>query len=113
MSKNIEKILKLGMDIDKEARAAAEAIEALRERYGDDIDLMGEFAGDLTYMQKKRTAIEEMVSALEDPLIRKVFTARYLHKLGWQEVADACYISPAHAHRLHKAGLATLVPTNL
>ena len=108
MTKKLEKELKQGMDIQKEVLATAEAIAILQGRHGGDNTLAHELSEDLTIMHEKRVDIETLIATLQDPVIRQVFTHRYIEGLTWQDVADTCYISLAHAHRLHKKGLEAL-----
>jgi DNA-directed RNA polymerase specialized sigma subunit len=101
---DIEKFLKDSLNIEKEAWATAEAIQSLVVRENAEA-LIEEYAQDLTYMEEAAITAAKMVRALPDENTRRVFAARYLHKMTWQEAADATYLSITHVQRLHKKGI--------
>jgi DNA-directed RNA polymerase specialized sigma subunit len=106
---NVEKFLKDSLNIEKEAWAAAEAIESLVLRKNGQADvLIEEYAQDLTYMENRANTVAKMVQTLPEEDMRRVFAARYLHKMTWEETAEATFLSVMHVHRLHKKGLAWL-----
>jgi len=109
---NIEDFLKSVIDIDKEAHAAAEAVEFLVRRAHDEDaasalanPLIDEFARDLTGMEKKTAQVADMIAALPDRDIKRIFVCRYIHKLSWADIADATNFSATHVQRLHKKGI--------
>ena len=100
---NIEHFLKNSLNIEKEAWAAAEAMENLALRGNSDL-LMEEYAKDLTNMEAAAMETAKMIQALPEDM-RRVFAARYLHKMTWEEVADATFLSVTHVQRLHRKGI--------
>ena len=104
---NIEHFLKNSINIEKEAWAAAEAMENLALRK-DANALLEEYAQDLTYMEEVAMMVVKMVGSLPDEDVKRVFVARYLHKMTWEEAANAVFLSVAQAQRLHKKGIAWL-----
>jgi DNA-directed RNA polymerase specialized sigma subunit len=102
IEKNIESLLKWNLSMEKEAHAAADAINCLHERHGGENALIYEFAEDLTQMHKKQIGIYNLISSIDDDTIRQIFTQRYINNLSWPDVAENCHISLAHVHRLHK-----------
>jgi len=105
MSDSVEKILKDGLDAEKEAMAISEAISFLVHRHGEDDRLISEMSDDLTFMHEKAKRIEDAIERITKEDIKKIFTYRYIKKMNWDAVAEACHISLAHVHRLHKEGL--------
>jgi len=106
----IEVFLKNTLNIDKEAHAAAEAVSHLVQRgHDDDTDaggaLIEEYAQDLTTMKEQAAEVAKMVAALPNPDVKQVFEYRYLHKLSWEDVAEATNFSVVQAHRLHRKGI--------
>ena len=103
---NIEQFLKNSLSIEKEAWATAEALESLALRKSGDADgLIEEYARDLACMKETAIAVSKMVQSLPQKDIRQIFIARYLHKMTWEETADAAFLSVSHVRRLHKKGL--------
>ena len=103
---NIEKFLKNSFNIEKEAWATAEAIESLVLRKNGGADaLIEEYVQDLTCLEDAALTVVKMVQALPEKDMRRVFAARYLHKMTWEEAAAATYLSLMHVQRLHKKGL--------
>ncbi|MCL2574074.1 MAG: hypothetical protein FWE34_05920 [Defluviitaleaceae bacterium] len=103
---DIEKLLKDSIDIEKEAWATAEALGSLVLRKNVDTDnLMEEYAEDLTYMQEKSEQAIKIMRTLPEGEIRRIFIARYIHRMTWEEVADATYLSLTHVQRLHRQGI--------
>jgi len=70
--------------------------------------LIEEYAQDLTYMEQATIEVAKIINALPDDATRRVFAARYLHKMTWEEVADDTFLSVTHVQRLHKKGIAWL-----
>jgi len=103
---NIEIFLKNSLNIEKEAWATAEALERLVLRKDDEASsLIEEYANDLTHMEKTSDTVASMIRIISEDNVRHVFAARYLHKLTWQEIAEATFISISQVQRLHKKGL--------
>ena len=104
---NIEQFLKNSLNIEKEAWAAAEAMESLtlRENSGP---LFEEYAQDLTHMEETTMEVVKMIKALPKGEMRRVLAARYLYKMTWEEVAGATFLSVTHVQRVHKKGIAWL-----
>ena len=106
---SIEKFLKNSLNIEKEAWATAEALDSLASRKSDETQsLMEEYAKDLTHIEEAAILAAKMVQALPEVEMRQIFSARYLHKMTWEETADATFLSLSHVQRLHKKGLAWL-----
>lgn len=109
MKLSIAQFLKNSLNIEKEAWAAAEALESLVLRKNDNANaLIEEYAQDLTYMEEAAGIVAKMVQALPEDDVRRIFAARYLHKMTWEETADVTFLSVTHVQRLHKKGLAWL-----
>jgi len=104
---NIEKFLKDSLNIEKEAWATAEAMASLAQRENTD-RLIEEYAQDLTFMEGAAMKAAKMVQGLPEEDIRHVFAARYLHKMTWEETAQATLSSLSQVQRLHKKGIAWL-----
>ena len=103
---NIEQFLKNSLNIEKEAWATAEALESLVLRKNGEADsLIEEYAQDLTCMKETAITVAKMVQALPREDIRQIFTSRYLHKMTWEETADAAFLSLSQVHMLHNKGL--------
>jgi len=107
MSKNFQKMLKEGMDREMEVKATTEAILSLRKMHGEN-NLANELAEDLIDIRARFRDIQEAIKSIDDPMVQDVMIARYIHNLTWEDVSLACHMSVAHAHRLHKKGLAQL-----
>jgi len=107
MNEKIEKMLKDGMNVEIELKTIAQAMLVIRQMHGEN-SLLEEFANDLTFVRRKRKKISRLIQSLPDDNTRQVFTHRYINALTWDDVADASYVSVAHAHRLHKKGLEKL-----
>ena len=56
-------------------------------------------------MEKNAASVVSMIRAIPDDSIKRIFVARYLNKLKWEEIADATFTSVSQAQRLHKKGL--------
>lgn len=103
---NIEQFLKDSLNIEKEAWATAEALENLVLRGGGHADgLIEEYSRDLTFIKEADIKLAKMINSLPKGNMRQVFVVRYLHKLTWEEVAKAVFLSLTQVHRLHKKGI--------
>jgi len=104
----IEVFLKNTLNIDKEAHAAAEAVAHLIQSGhadGEADSLIEEYAQDLTAIKQQMLDVAKMVAALPNPDVKRVFECRYIHKLTWEETADAASFSVVQTYRLHRKGL--------
>jgi len=104
---NIEQFLKNSLNIQKEADAAADALETLASR-GNTGTLMEEYAQDLTHIEQTSKTLRQMIRTLPKDDMQRIFAARYIYKMTWEETADAAFLSVAHVQRVHKAGVAWL-----
>ena len=104
---DIEKFLKDILNIEKEAWATAEAIQGLYARENAE-SLIEKYSQDLTHMEEMAMTATKIINTLPEDDVKRIFAARYLHKMTWEETADAAFLSVTHAKRLHKKGIAWL-----
>lgn len=56
----------------------------------------------------EREWLEEIIQTLPDPRQREVLSLRYLHGLGWEDIAERMYYSLRWVMKLHRAAIIEL-----